>query len=207
MIEECGLKGHQLGGALISPRHANFIENAGGATSADCIALMAEARRRVQERFGVELQHEVQFLGPLRAAGVGNTRGAAKWARGRPPQDVRSDRGTSRAPQRARARAVRAVGALDHRRGCAARDRDRRVSRRAKHVAVRGPDDSRSAAAHRSCGERCGSRFAPRWGRACCASTRARSTSSSQRSAACERSRTTVRSRTRSGSSSAVNAR
>jgi UDP-N-acetylmuramate dehydrogenase len=64
-IEECGLKGHQIGGALISPRHANFIENAGGATSADCIALMAEARRRVHERFGVELEHEVQFLGPL----------------------------------------------------------------------------------------------------------------------------------------------
>jgi UDP-N-acetylmuramate dehydrogenase len=64
-IEECGLKGHPIGGALISPRHANFIENAGGATSADCVALMAEARRRVHDRFGVELQHEVQFLGPL----------------------------------------------------------------------------------------------------------------------------------------------
>ena len=64
-IEECGLKGHDIGGALVSPRHANFIENAGGATSADCIALMAEARRRVHERFGVELEHEVQFLGPL----------------------------------------------------------------------------------------------------------------------------------------------
>ncbi|MGN6797940.1 MAG: UDP-N-acetylmuramate dehydrogenase [Gaiellaceae bacterium] len=64
-IEECGLKGYAVGGALISPRHANFIENAGGATSADCIALMAEARRRVYERFGVELEHEVQFLGPL----------------------------------------------------------------------------------------------------------------------------------------------
>jgi UDP-N-acetylenolpyruvoylglucosamine reductase len=65
MIEECGLKAHRIGGALISPRHANFIENAGGATSADCIALMTEARRRVGEQFGVELEHEVQFLGPL----------------------------------------------------------------------------------------------------------------------------------------------
>jgi UDP-N-acetylenolpyruvoylglucosamine reductase len=65
MIEECGLKGHRVGGAVISPRHANFIENADGATSADCIALMAEARRRVREQFGVELEHEVQFLGPL----------------------------------------------------------------------------------------------------------------------------------------------
>jgi UDP-N-acetylenolpyruvoylglucosamine reductase len=65
MIEECGLKGTRIGGALISPRHANFIENAGGATSDDCLALMVEARRRVRERFGVELEHEVQFLGPL----------------------------------------------------------------------------------------------------------------------------------------------
>jgi UDP-N-acetylmuramate dehydrogenase len=65
LIEECGLKGHRIGGALISPRHANFIENSGGATSADCLALMAEARRRARDQFGVELQHEVQFLGPL----------------------------------------------------------------------------------------------------------------------------------------------
>jgi UDP-N-acetylmuramate dehydrogenase len=65
MIEECGLKGARIGGALISPRHANFIENAGGATSDDCLALMIEARRRVRERFAVELEHEVQFLGPL----------------------------------------------------------------------------------------------------------------------------------------------
>jgi UDP-N-acetylmuramate dehydrogenase len=65
LIEECGLKGHAIGGAVISPRHANFIENAGGATSADCLALMAEARRRVHEAVGVELRHEVRFLGPL----------------------------------------------------------------------------------------------------------------------------------------------
>jgi UDP-N-acetylmuramate dehydrogenase len=65
MIEDCGLKGARAGGALISPRHANFIENGGEATSADCIALMTEARRLVRERFGVELEHEVQFLGPL----------------------------------------------------------------------------------------------------------------------------------------------
>ena len=65
LIEECGLKGHRIGGAVISSRHANFIENAGGATSADAIALMAEARRRVHERFGLELEHEVRFLGPL----------------------------------------------------------------------------------------------------------------------------------------------
>jgi UDP-N-acetylenolpyruvoylglucosamine reductase len=65
LIEACGLKGHRIGGAVISPRHANFVENADSATTADCIALMAEARRRVRERFGVVLEHEVQFLGPL----------------------------------------------------------------------------------------------------------------------------------------------
>ena len=72
MLEACGLRGHRIGGAQISPRHANFIENAGDARSADAVALMAEARRRAFERFGVELEHEVVFLGrlelPARAA-------------------------------------------------------------------------------------------------------------------------------------------
>jgi UDP-N-acetylenolpyruvoylglucosamine reductase len=65
MLEACGLKGHRIGGAQISPRHANFIENADGARSEDAIALMAEARRRALDHFGVELEHEVEFLGPL----------------------------------------------------------------------------------------------------------------------------------------------
>ena len=63
MVELCGLKGHRIGGALISPKHANFIENAGGATSADCTALMIEARRRARERFGMDLEREVVFAG------------------------------------------------------------------------------------------------------------------------------------------------
>ena len=65
LIELCGLKGHRIGGALISPIHANFIENAGGATSTDCLALMAEAKRRVREQHGIELEHEVVLLGAL----------------------------------------------------------------------------------------------------------------------------------------------
>ena len=65
MLEQCGLKGHRIGGALISPKHANFIENAGGATSADALALMAEARRRAREQFGVALEHEVELLGQI----------------------------------------------------------------------------------------------------------------------------------------------
>ena len=63
LVELCGLKGHRIGGAMISPKHANFIENAGGATSADCVALMVEARRRVLDEHGVILEREVVFAG------------------------------------------------------------------------------------------------------------------------------------------------
>ena len=65
MLELCGLKGHRIGGALVSSMHANFIENAGGATTADCLALMAESRRRAREQFGVALEHEVVLLGRI----------------------------------------------------------------------------------------------------------------------------------------------
>jgi UDP-N-acetylenolpyruvoylglucosamine reductase len=65
MLEACGLKGHRIGGAQISPKHANFIENADGATTEDALALMREAIRRAREQFGVELRHEVEFLGGI----------------------------------------------------------------------------------------------------------------------------------------------
>ena len=65
MLELCGLKGHRIGGALVSPKHANFIENADGATSSDCIALMVEARRRAGKQFDVELEREVVLVGGL----------------------------------------------------------------------------------------------------------------------------------------------
>ncbi len=65
IIEQCGLKGFRIGGAVVSTRHSNFIENAGGAVSADALALMVEARRRAFTEFGIELEREVQFLGPL----------------------------------------------------------------------------------------------------------------------------------------------
>ncbi|MFN8188207.1 MAG: UDP-N-acetylmuramate dehydrogenase [Gaiellales bacterium] len=65
MLEACGLRGHRLGGAQISPRHANFVENAGEATTADILALIAEARRRAKAQFGVVLEPEVQLLGPI----------------------------------------------------------------------------------------------------------------------------------------------
>jgi UDP-N-acetylenolpyruvoylglucosamine reductase len=65
MLEACGLRGHRIGGAQISPKHANFIENAGDAKSADAVELIAEARRRALEQFGVRLEPEVQLLGPI----------------------------------------------------------------------------------------------------------------------------------------------
>jgi UDP-N-acetylmuramate dehydrogenase len=65
MLESCSLRGYRIGGAQISPRHANFIENADGARSDDAVALMAEARRRAWDQYGVELEHEVVFLGDL----------------------------------------------------------------------------------------------------------------------------------------------
>jgi UDP-N-acetylmuramate dehydrogenase len=63
MLEECGLKGHRIGGAVVSSKHANFIENTGAATSADCVSLMVEARRRAHEQHGVVLEREVVFAG------------------------------------------------------------------------------------------------------------------------------------------------
>jgi UDP-N-acetylmuramate dehydrogenase len=71
MLEACGLRGYRIGGAQISPRHANFIENADGARSVDAVALMAEGRRRASEQYGVELEHEVVFLGPLELPPLG----------------------------------------------------------------------------------------------------------------------------------------
>jgi UDP-N-acetylenolpyruvoylglucosamine reductase len=71
MLEACGLRGYRIGGAQISPRHANFIENADGARAADALALMVEARRRAREQFGVVLEHEVVLLGPLELPPVG----------------------------------------------------------------------------------------------------------------------------------------
>jgi UDP-N-acetylmuramate dehydrogenase len=71
MLEACGLHGHRIGGAQISPKHANFIENADGARSADAVALIEEARRRALARFGVLLQPEVQLLGDIEIGGPG----------------------------------------------------------------------------------------------------------------------------------------
>ncbi len=65
LLEAAGCRGLRIGGASFSTKHANFIENHGEATTADVIALMAEGRRRVEDRFGVQLEPEVQALGPV----------------------------------------------------------------------------------------------------------------------------------------------
>ena len=63
LIEACGLKGFRIGGAEVSPKHANFIINTGGATAADIEALIGHIQNTVQARFGVALQTEVHSVG------------------------------------------------------------------------------------------------------------------------------------------------
>jgi UDP-N-acetylenolpyruvoylglucosamine reductase len=70
LLDEAGCRGLTVGGARFSEKHANFVENPGDATTADVIALMAEGKRRVRERFGVELEPEVQFLGEVDASAL-----------------------------------------------------------------------------------------------------------------------------------------
>lgn len=66
LLEAAGCRGLRVGGARFSVKHANFVENLEGATTADVLELMAEGRRRVHESFGVELEPEVQLLGEVR---------------------------------------------------------------------------------------------------------------------------------------------
>lgn len=63
LIEAAGAKGWREGGAEVSDLHANFINNLGGATARDVATLLARVRRRVAEKFGVELQLEVHLVG------------------------------------------------------------------------------------------------------------------------------------------------
>jgi UDP-N-acetylenolpyruvoylglucosamine reductase len=65
LLEAAGCRGLSVGGAGFSPKHANFIVNHDSATTSDVVALMAEGRRRVKERFGIELEPEVQTLGKV----------------------------------------------------------------------------------------------------------------------------------------------
>ena len=63
LIDLAGLKGKKIGGALISPKHANFIINSGGASAGDILALMETAQTAVMKMFNIELEPEVKIVG------------------------------------------------------------------------------------------------------------------------------------------------
>ncbi len=63
LIEQCGLKGAQTGGAQVSPKHAGFIVNVGGATCEDVLTLIGDIQRKVKEETGVDLECEVRKTG------------------------------------------------------------------------------------------------------------------------------------------------
>jgi UDP-N-acetylmuramate dehydrogenase len=71
LIEAAGMKGARIGGAEVSPKHANFIINTGGATAADIEALIVRVRDVVEAQHGVRLETEVQIVGEPRAGGAG----------------------------------------------------------------------------------------------------------------------------------------
>jgi len=65
LIEAAGLKGYRIGGAEVSPKHANFIINTGNATATDIEELIEHVRQTVIEQHGVELRHEVRIVGEV----------------------------------------------------------------------------------------------------------------------------------------------
>ncbi len=62
LIEQCGLKGYAVGGAMVSPKHAGFIVNTGDATARDVLTLMEHVRTKVFETHGIELESEIQIV-------------------------------------------------------------------------------------------------------------------------------------------------
>ena len=63
LIEQAGLRGHCIGGAQVSELHGNFFMNTGGATAADVVALVQYARSEVSQRFGVDIELEIELVG------------------------------------------------------------------------------------------------------------------------------------------------
>ena len=63
LIEKAGLKGYSLGGARVSPKHANFIVNTGGATSRDIYLLMSEIREKIRKDYNITLEPEIKLAG------------------------------------------------------------------------------------------------------------------------------------------------
>jgi UDP-N-acetylmuramate dehydrogenase len=68
LIEETGLKGERIGGAMVSPKHAGFILNVGGALAADVYALIHLIEKKIYDRFGVRLEREVRLIGEFEAS-------------------------------------------------------------------------------------------------------------------------------------------
>lgn len=62
MIDECGLKGYRIGGAQVSEKHAGFIVNCGGATSADVLSLIAHIKKIIAEKYGFEPECEIRYI-------------------------------------------------------------------------------------------------------------------------------------------------
>ena len=63
LIMDAGLRGFSVGGAQISEKHCGFVVNTGKATANDVLTLIREVQKRVRDKFGVELETEVKFLG------------------------------------------------------------------------------------------------------------------------------------------------
>src|ERR1700716_1438822 len=63
LVEQAGLKGRKLGGAMVSLEHANFIVNTGGATAVDVAALVGLVQATIEERYGIHLEPEIEVLG------------------------------------------------------------------------------------------------------------------------------------------------
>lgn len=63
LVDDCGLRGFQIGGAAVSDKHCGFIVNLGGATAADVLAVIKHVQATVFQRFNVHLQTEIRFLG------------------------------------------------------------------------------------------------------------------------------------------------
>lgn len=62
MLDELGLKGFSVGGAMVSPKHSGFIVNTGSASGRDILDLIAEVQKRVKEHFGVDLEIEQRII-------------------------------------------------------------------------------------------------------------------------------------------------
>lgn len=63
LIEDCGLKGYTVGGAMVSEKHAGFVVNTGGATTADILGVINHCKEEVYKKYGIKLQCEVRILG------------------------------------------------------------------------------------------------------------------------------------------------